>query len=234
MEDIVVKTELNAIRKAVFYRSKACRYGKRCTNVKCNYAHTLNELRPLKCTYDDKCIDKYCDRLHPDQSVPDLWKLSIDLHCQSLSDYYDSDYYPPIIRNESKYKYNDDRYQINLYHEKNYIPQRNNKQVNDDDYKQNSHRYYNQQNEQSERSERGEPDYIPLKNQPTKKRKLDDNVNLTINVTNRQQTADDFLQTIQNNLNNKNFNIGINGIDVIKAIAILNGNGIKINSITPN
>lgn len=35
-----------------------------CERNKCSFAHTIEQLRPLKCKYDDKCINERCTFIH--------------------------------------------------------------------------------------------------------------------------------------------------------------------------
>ena len=59
-------------------------------------------------------------------------------------------------------------------------------------------------------------------------------VNLTVNVTNSQPSPqnDSFINLLQTSLNNKRFNITINGSNILKTIAILGSNSISIIGIT--
>ena len=42
----------------------------KCSNIKCQYAHTIQQLRPRKCTFDIYCRDDKCSFYHSNQPLP--------------------------------------------------------------------------------------------------------------------------------------------------------------------
>jgi hypothetical protein len=68
--------------KQNYIKTMPCKYGKKCTNINCNYAHSEKELRIIPCNYGISCnrygdnIEIPCQFIHPDESVSDYYKRS--------------------------------------------------------------------------------------------------------------------------------------------------------------
>lgn len=54
-------------------KTRMCRNGLKCKNVRCSFAHTPDELRIAECMYGSNCRERAtCNRLHPSETVDDV------------------------------------------------------------------------------------------------------------------------------------------------------------------
>lgn len=70
-----------SISKSEYYKNtKMCKYYKfGCKNPKCNFAHRIEDLKPILCIYGDKCLRKKCYFYHkgdPELTPQELYHLS--------------------------------------------------------------------------------------------------------------------------------------------------------------
>ena len=54
-----------------------------CKRGKCTFAHTIDQLRPVKCKYDNKCVNKKCTFIHSKENKDQYFKRLNISHLKS-------------------------------------------------------------------------------------------------------------------------------------------------------